>query len=260
VSFEQAYTLYAHPSILLNLGIAHLKTGEPVLAEQDLVKFLSEDSGSPPEELAAARDALAEARGQIGTMRVQVSPQTARVAVDGKAVEIVRREAAGDLVAEARVKAGKHTVAAEAEGYVARSREVAVDGRREVDVTIALDKTSKSGGTPPPALAEAGGTTPARAIVGWSLVGVAGAAAVTSLVTALRAKSLADAYENRDDASHFQDAGTRSTGIAFRTAADVTGGIAIVAAAGAIVLLLTNVGAAGSAETGRESRAAVLRW
>src|SRR5262245_16311640 len=53
-SFEQAYSLFPHPSILLNLGIARLKTNEPVLAEQDLVKFLSEDIGASADELSGA--------------------------------------------------------------------------------------------------------------------------------------------------------------------------------------------------------------
>ncbi len=252
-SCEQAYSLFPHPSILLNLGIARLKTGEPVLAEQDLVKFLSDDAGSPPEELAAARDALAEARGQLGTMRVQVTPATARVSVDGKQVELVRREATGDLVLEARVKGGKHSVVVEADGYTPQTREVSVPVKRDVDVNVALEK---NGAGPAPPAAEPG--MPVRTIVGWSLAGLAGAAAITSLVTALRAKSLADQYNDPGD--HRGDPGTRSTGITFRTTADIAGGVAILAVAGAAILLLTDVGSGGSASTWRESRAAVLRW
>ena len=260
-SFEQAYALFPHPSILLDLGVARLRTGDPVLAEQDLVKFLSDDAGSPPEELAAARDALAEARGQIGTMRVQVTPPTARVAIDGKQVELVRREAAGDLVAEARVKAGKHAVVVEADGFASQTREVVVPARRDADVTFAL---AKSGG--PAARGDGGagegegGGPSTRTIVGWSLAGLAGAAVVTSAITALRAKSLADDYKNPAATGRFQDPGTRSTGITFRTTADVAGGVAILAAAAAVVLLFTDIGAGGSAEVRRESRAAALRW
>ncbi|HEY8072527.1 MAG TPA: PEGA domain-containing protein [Labilithrix sp.] len=254
-SCEQAYALFAHPSILLNLGIARLRTGDPVLAEQDLVKFLSDDAGSPPEELAAARDALAEARGQLGTMRVQVTPDAARVTIDGKAIQLVRREAAGDVVAESRVKAGKHSIVVEADGYSPQTREVSVTAKRDADVNITLQKSSAA---PTPG-AEPSET---RTIIGWSLVGLAGAGAVTSVVTALRAKSLADQYKD-PSSSRFQDSGTRSTGITFRTAADIAGGVAILAAAGAIVLLFTDIGAGGtaSAVSGRsESRAAVLRW
>src|SRR4051812_20223201 len=60
-SFETAWTLYPHPSILLNLAIARLHTDDPVRAEQDLVRFLSEDGGASADELASAREALAEA-------------------------------------------------------------------------------------------------------------------------------------------------------------------------------------------------------
>src|ERR1700682_1074191 len=45
-SFLEAYRLFAHPSILLNLGIARMHTAEFVVAEQDLVRFLSDDGGA----------------------------------------------------------------------------------------------------------------------------------------------------------------------------------------------------------------------
>src|SRR5579883_3465343 len=38
-SFLEAYKLFPHPSILLNLGISRARTGEWVDAEQDLVHF-----------------------------------------------------------------------------------------------------------------------------------------------------------------------------------------------------------------------------
>ena len=122
-SFETAWSLYPHPSILLNLGIARLRTDDPVRAEQDLVRFLSEDVGASPDELAGAREALAEARTKLGTLRIVVSPPTARVAVDGKAVETVRGAdpGASGVVAEVRAKPGRHVVAVEAEGYRARA-------------------------------------------------------------------------------------------------------------------------------------------
>src|SRR5205085_4182985 len=85
-SFEVAWQLYPHPSILLNLGIARLRTDDPVLAEQDFVRFLSEDFGATPEELAGAREALAEARTKIGTIKIVASPPSARIVVDGKPI------------------------------------------------------------------------------------------------------------------------------------------------------------------------------
>src|SRR5215472_18592184 len=58
-AFLEAYRLFAHPSILLNLGIARWHTGEYVAAEQDLARFLSDDGGASDDEIASARAALA---------------------------------------------------------------------------------------------------------------------------------------------------------------------------------------------------------
>lgn len=250
-SFEAAHTLYPHPSILLNLGIARLRTDEPVLAEQDLVRFLSEDVGASADELASAREALAEARTKIGTLRVIVSPGAARVTVDGKAVETVRRADAKrgqDVVAEVRAKPGYHAVAVEAEGFTSERREVQVSARAEAVVTIALPRVDLA---KPPAET---GPQP-RAIVGWSLAGLAGAALITSGITALRAKTLSNEYGDPSSA-HFQDPSARSEGITFRTSADVALSVALLSGAAAVVLLLTDLGKSSS----DVARTATLRW
>jgi iron complex outermembrane receptor protein len=59
-SFTEAYRLFPHPSILLNLAIARAHTGQWLEAEQDLVHFLADDGGARPEELASARAELAQ--------------------------------------------------------------------------------------------------------------------------------------------------------------------------------------------------------
>lgn len=259
-SFEAAWSLYPHPSILLNLAIARLRTDDPVRAEQDLVRFLSEDGGASPDELASAREALADARARLGSIRVFVSPPIARVAIDGKAVETVRRADAGTsgVVAEVRIKPGRHSVAVEAEGHTPDHRDVAVLAKAEAAVTISL--------TPIEAAAkpvESGPST--RTVVGWSLVGLAGAALVTGGVTALRAKSLSDDYSDRSSA-RFQDSGARSEGIKFRTAADVALTVAVLSGAAAAVLLLTDVGRDRPSPTlvhrftTEVAREGVLRW
>lgn len=237
-SFEEAYRLYPHPSILLNLGVARLRTGEPVLAEQDLLRFLSEDAGASPEEVAGAREALAEARSRIGTVRVTVSPSEARVTLDGAPIERT-----------ARVVAGAHVLEAVAEGYVPQRREIEVPAKRETEVTLTMAPVVRQGEDPR--------GTPVRAIAGWSAAGLAGVALVTSGLAALRASSLADDYADRGS-PRFQDPDTRSEGIAFRTTADVALGVAILSATAAVVLLLTDVGRPGA--IARSQSGAVLRW
>ena len=67
-AFLEAYKLFAHPSILLNLGIARWRSGEYVEAEQDLVRFLSDDGGASPEEVQSGRAALSQAREHLGRL------------------------------------------------------------------------------------------------------------------------------------------------------------------------------------------------
>ena len=261
VSFETAWTLYPHPSILLNLAIARLRTEDPVRAEQDLVRFLSEDGGASPDELASAREALADARAKLGSLRVLVSPPIARVSIDGKAVETVRHADAGasGVVAEVRIKPGRHSVAVEAEGFTPDHRAVDVAAKAEAAVTISLAPVEIAVPKPP----DSG--PPIRTIVGWSLVGLAGATLVTGGVTALRAKSLADDYGDRSSA-RFQDPGARSEGMTFRTVADIALGVAVLTGVTAFILLVTDVGKDSSSKTvakwmttdvAREGR---LRW
>lgn len=264
-SFEEAWSLFPHPSILLNLGIARLRTDDPLLAEQDLVRFLSEDSGAAPEELASARDALAEARSKVGTLRVVVAPASARVVIDGKAVG-VRAPAAGDGVAETRLKAGQHAVIIEADGFARDERSVDVPAKSETEVKVVLTVVKEHG-------KEKSSSQPtgssARKILGWSLVGVGAGSLVASGVMGLRAISLASDYEDPTNSTSFQSPDVRNEGMAFRTGADVALVAAVLAGAGAVVLLLTDVGAHRGANVARFppprsgvalSRATSLRW
>lgn len=238
-SFEAAWSLYPHPSILLNLGIARLKTDDPVLAEQDLLRFLAEDPGAAPDELAGAREALAESRGRIGTIRVTASPKTARVVVDGKPVERVRA-AESAVIAEQRVKAGPHAVRVDADGYVPDERTVEAAAKADTEVDVALTSAKD---TQPPVE-----TSSTRKAIGWTLVGAGGVALVAGGAMALRAMSLSDDYGDASNPSTFQNADVRSEGIAFRTGADVAVGVAVVCVAAGLVLLLTNVGASRPAD------------
>lgn len=254
-SFEIAWGLYPHPSILLNLGIARLRTDDPVRAEQDLVRFLSEDVGASPDELAGAREALAEARTKLGTLRIVASPAAARVSVDGKPVETVRRADPGSssVVAEVRAKPGRHQVAVAADRYAAQKRDVDVVAKGEAVVSIGLISSDVAATKRP---SEDGGPPSARVVVGWSLAGLAGAALIAGGMTALRAKSLADGYSDPASA-RYQDPDARSEGITFRTTADVMLGVAILSTATAAILLFTDLGKA-SPDVAR--RGALLRW
>ena len=250
-SFEEAWSLVQHPSILLNLGIARLRTDDPVLAEQDLVRFLSEDSGAGNDELASARDALAEARSKIGTLHVIVDKAAARVTVDGKPLA-VRSQTGEEGVADARLKAGAHRVAVEAEGFLPDERSVDVPAKSETETrfTLTAKEAPRPASSEPPPAAPPTESIPTRTIVGWSLAGTSGVALVASGVMGLVAMSRSSAYEDRTDIESFQNPDVKSSGVAFRTGADVALVTAILAGAGAAILLLTDVGTAPSTRSG----------
>jgi hypothetical protein len=254
-SFEEAWSLVQHPSILLNLGIARLRTDDPVLAEQDLVRFLSEDSGAGTEELSSARDALTEARSKIGTMRVVVDKASARVFVDGKPIGVQAAPTGKEGIAEARLKAGSHRVGVEAEGFLADERSVELPPKSATEVKFVL--VAKEGAKPPSTQVAASGSR-TRTIVGWSLAAGSGVALLASGVMGLSAMSHANAYEDRTDRASFQNPDVKSEGIAFRTGADIALVTAVLAGAGAAILLLTDIGASPAGQTAPPTPGTVL--
>lgn len=263
-SFEEAWAHYQHPSILLNLGIAHLKTDEPVLAEQDFVRFLSEDPGAPPEEVTSARDGLAEARSKIGTLRVVVTPGAARVVVDQSAVA-VRTRGGAEGASEVRLRAGKHTVHAESEGFQPKTTEVELSAKSETEVRLKL--VHVEGPKPRPAEPKHSTT---RTIAGWSLAGLSAVSLGASGFMGFRAMSLSDEYGDRNDPS-FQNPDVKDEGVTFRTGADIALVTALVSGAAAAVLLLTDIGVSGGTDAARRvspqighrvqpSSPSVFRW
>ncbi|WP_394840373.1 PEGA domain-containing protein [Pendulispora rubella] len=261
-AFEEAYRLFSHPSILLNLGLARAKTGEYVEAEQNLLSFLVDDGGAAPEEQKSARAALAEVRLHLGTLRIQVAPDGARATLDKKPLPLVPGG-----VSEVRVVAGEHALHAEADGYEPFDETIRVSPGKNTPKNVTLDarvadadgasgpkadvakvERSKSEtpalATTPPADA---GTSNVRAM-GWGLV--AGGVAVAGFGTyaGLRALSLANEYE-RTGASD-----AKSSGVTFRTLADVSFLVGFATAGIGVYLLLSAPASKGE---GKEGSAAV---
>lgn len=221
-SFLQAYRLYAHPSILLNLGIARAHTGEWLEAEQDLVRFLADDGGAQPDELSSARAELTQARRHLGTFRLRVSPGGASATLDGRPVALIQ----GAYV-DVRATRGPHALHAEAAGLPAQDRTIELATEHGPDVDLSL--TAR-----PPAAEDPAEN---RRILGWFLAGGGVVAASVGAFAGLRALSLANDY-NTAGSGHFQDASTKASGTVFRTSADVCFVVALgLGAAGAYFLL-----------------------
>lgn len=234
-SFEQAYRLFQHPSILLNLGIARAHTGQWVEAEQDLLHFLADDGGAQPDELASARAELAQTRQHLGTFRLHVAPDGARATLDARAIALIP----GGSV-DVRATRGAHDLHVEADGYAPVDRRVVVAGERAPDVDVELAPVEAADGeAPPPRLGHPSEPAPSetRRTVGWFFAGAGAVAAGVGVYSGLEAISLANAY-NTVGSGSYQDQGTKQRGLVFRTAADVAfvGAVAL-GGLGAYVLL-----------------------
>ncbi len=222
--FVRAYKLFPHPSILLDLGVARTHVGEDVLAEQDLTRFLAEDTTATPDELQTARTTLEGVRKRLGTIRVRVRPQGAVATLDDKPIRLV----AGELVA-IRAELGPHKLEASAPDHVAWSSRVDVDASDALVIDLTLAEHHEA----PPATPL--GTQRIASIVLIS-AGVAGAG--FGIFAGVHSLDLADQYNTKTE-MNYQNPGTKSEGIAYRTAADVTFVISGLCVAVGIVLYFT---------------------
>ncbi len=225
-AFLEAYRLYPHASILLNLGLARWKSGELPDAEQDLSKFLSDNNGGSEEDMANARAALVAVRAKLGTLRLRVGPDGARAKLDGQYVALVPGE-----FAEMRAVVGEHLLDAKADGFVAKRQTVNIEAGRPTLVDVRLEPDAK----------EPAGTG-TRHVVGWTLVGTGGALGLLGLLSGVRAQSLALEYNSEPAGA--QDPNTRRNGLFLRTAADIAFVSALAAGSVGAYLLLVP-GASG---------------
>jgi len=204
-SFLEAYKLFPHPSILLNVGIARAHTGEWLEAEQDLVHFLADDGGAQPDELLSARQELAQTRSHLGTFRLRVSPDGARAMLDTHPIALIP----GGFV-DVRTTRGTHELDCEADGYAPVHRSILVAAERAPNVDLTLTGQGAARVAP----------GEGRRTAGWFLVGGGVVAAGIGIFSGLTAESLAHGY-NTEGSGSYQDAATKARGIVFRTSADV---------------------------------------
>ena len=250
-SFLEAYKLFPHPSILLNLGIARAKTGEYIEAEQDLIRFLSDDGGAPPNELVSARTELAEVRAHLGSFRLRVAPSGANARLDARPVALIP----GKFV-EVRATVGTHALHVEADGYGGVDRSIPIDSAKTSDVDLALvpaegDARGRARGSGRGGIGGEVGDASTQTTAGFIVLGSAVVVAGIGAYAGLHARALANDY-NTPGSGAFQDPSTRSTGTTFRTLADVAFATALVAGGVGVYLLVTAPGSsAASSDPGK---------
>lgn len=222
--FIQAYKLYPHPSILLDLGVSRSHVGDWVAAEQDLTRFLAEDTGATPDELQTARGTLSEARKHLGTVRVRVVPAGSTALLDDKPIALV-----ADALTDLRVTLGSHTFEASAPDHETWSGKIALDASE----TKVVDLTLVARGEKPVRVS----LRPQR-IAAFALYGSSVVFAGFGIFAGVHSLDLAHQYNTPSEAS-YQSPSTKSDGITFRTAADVTFTIAIACVVAGTVLYVT---------------------
>ncbi len=222
--FLEAYKLFPHPSILLDLGVSQFHVGDYVASEQDLTRFLAEDTGATADELQTARGTLAEVRKHLGTLRVRVSPVGATATLDEKPLSLV----AGELT-DVRVAIGAHTLEATAPDHETWTGRVDVDGEGAKVVDLTLSPRDQDH-------AQAGPGT--QRVVSYVLFGTGVALAGFGIFTGVRSIDLANQYNTPTEAN-YQNPSTKSEGLAFRTAADVTLALAAACVVAGVVVYVT---------------------
>jgi hypothetical protein len=127
-----------------------------------------------------------------------------------------------------RTTRGSHDLYVDADGYTPLDRPVLVAAERAPNVDVTLAARGVSIGTT---------TTGGRKTLGLFLAGGGAVAAAVGIFAGIEALTLAHAY-NTPDSGSYQDQGTKSRGITFRTSADVAFvGALVLGGAGAYFLL-----------------------
>jgi hypothetical protein len=132
--FEEAYRLKPGPGSLQNVALSQKGLFRYAEAAATLEQLLDRHGGELDDgERKAVEEALAELRGLIASIKLHVTPEDARVVLDGQKLE------ASALVAPIVLNVGEHTLSAEAPGYGSERRVLRVaGGQQELPVNVEL--------------------------------------------------------------------------------------------------------------------------
>ncbi len=242
--FETAYSLFPHPSILLNLGIAQNAVKDYVAAEKSLATFLADDTEATADETQAGKKFLNEVREHIGTLKLNVTPPESNIFVDKKPLEI-RRDQPGVATTIARLSEGDHVVRLEAAGKDPFEEKIKIIAKEELTKTVILKEATKTVAAKEPVLNTPANSGSGLTTLQWVGIGLTGGAAVAAgfgVYLGLRSKSNADTY----NALTYQEQQTpngqelRSNGKSRALFADILFGTAIAMAGTGIALIIVG--------------------
>jgi hypothetical protein len=134
--FEAAYRLKPGAGSIQNVALSQKALFRYAEAARTLQALLTRHGAELSDaEKRTVRSTIEELESLVGTLRIKVAPDSARVTIGGRSLE--RAELAG-----LRLDVGEHTVVAEAPGYARDTITVRIAGGHEQSVDIALRPVS----------------------------------------------------------------------------------------------------------------------
>jgi hypothetical protein len=150
-SFQQAYQLRPHPAVRVNIANCYDKLDRPAEAIQNFEQFLGSGAGTPKQQEEVVK-ALAQLRKRVGRLVLRVTPEGAKIVIDG--AEPLRAPVAEVVI----LKIGRHQVMASLDRHETAMRVVDITAEGTTELTIDLPRFD---GTPEPVLVPAPAPAPA---------------------------------------------------------------------------------------------------
>jgi hypothetical protein len=136
--FEASYQAYPSAAILYNVGLTQKALYRYVEAINTLERYLAGAKSDPKERLAEVRQVIAEMRALLTELTLQITPEGASVAIDG-------RHAGTAPLAPIPVAAGHHVIEISAPDHEPVRREITALAGRPINLTLALKELPKTG-------------------------------------------------------------------------------------------------------------------
>jgi tetratricopeptide (TPR) repeat protein len=130
--FTQAHELYPNARTYLGLGLVAFELRNYGTCVENLETALSSSVKPLNDQLRqSAQDVLGKARGMIAQLNLEVSPDAARVLLDGVPVALAAGQA---LILEV----GDHVVEVQASGYLSERRALSIVGGEKLKLSVVM--------------------------------------------------------------------------------------------------------------------------
>lgn len=141
-AFLESYALSKSPTVLVNLGLTHLRLGNPAAAIRAFEQFLGEARGAPASVIARAEAGLVEAKSLVGHIAIS-APEGAELSVDGAVV------GHAPLKQPVDVAPGRHEVSMNTAGGT-KTESIDVERGATLEIKLVPPRSAVRAPPPPP--------------------------------------------------------------------------------------------------------------